>query len=73
MSPIISNEYKKCPNCKAMKFYVDNESDGMVFFRVTASGETISSQDPPKKLELKDVSQIYCISCGWHGILEELI
>ena len=72
MSGNLHDEYKKCPNCKAIRFYVDNAEDGMVFFRVAQSGQIVSSQDPAHPLKVNNISHIYCTTCGWNGTIEEL-
>ena len=72
MSEINQEGYKACPNCGAIKFYIDNDTDEMVFFRVPQEGKAVSSLDPPKELDLDISGEIYCVSCGWHGKASEL-
>ena len=72
MSENMREVYKACPNCGAIKFFVDSDTDGMVFFRVPQKGKAVSSLDPPKELDLDTSGEIYCVSCGWHGKTSEL-
>ena len=65
--------YLTCPNCGSDKFFVDNQADGFVFFHVDLAGCFLTTKTPPHEIGIRDASDIYCISCGWHGGVDELV
>ncbi|RJX28943.1 MAG: hypothetical protein C4525_15330 [Desulfarculus sp.] len=68
----MSERYRRCPQCGATKFWIDDELGHKVVFRVTSQGAPEAAKEPGRDLSLLDFSLIHCLSCGWSGSLGEL-
>ena len=65
----MSFEYKTCPRCGAISFYVDTP-DGSVIFKVFTNGEL----KLPRFQELHEEPDIiHCTQCSWEGKIEDLL
>ncbi|MEW5911018.1 MAG: hypothetical protein AB1814_00525 [Thermodesulfobacteriota bacterium] len=64
--------YRRCPQCGATDFWIEDELGHQVVFRVTSQGQPVAAKEPGRDLSLLDFSLIHCLSCGWMGRLDQL-
>ncbi|MGE4292104.1 MAG: hypothetical protein AB7E32_07835 [Desulfovibrio sp.] len=75
-------DWKRCPNCGSVRFFVDAPETGLVFFRSNSAGTLFSTSEPAapladmagmvERFATPDTGSVYCVHCGWHGVAEEL-
>lgn len=64
---------KQCPNCGGGKFYLETADGGLMFFWVDQAGRLLATQPPREDVTPSPLPQtVHCISCAWHGGLDEL-
>lgn len=67
----MEHRLRRCPNCLSEIFFVE-QSSGLVFLNVRENGTMQGSKPPHAILDLA-VEDIFCTSCGWHGVPGELL
>ena len=62
-----------CPNCNSAILYVEDDGDGLVFFRISLAGDFVPTDlGRPVPGDARS-RRLNCVGCAWHGTLDELL
>jgi hypothetical protein len=63
--------HMRCPLCGALFFYQD-DMESFSSFKVTLEGQADEVRKEGIRVELTPNSEVFCVSCAWHGTVLEL-
>lgn len=67
------DSYLKCPNCGFMKFYLEDDEQGMTFVKVTGQRMVVLSSNGGGTGLPDQGAELHCVGCAWHGLAGQLV